>query len=458
MWKETSEPRRGLGRTYVALLGVVVLTSPGLALVEHISGRDLQSFPVIGLIGLIAFLLVSRLAAGVRESERLRREVRLQNEQLAEVAAIVESTDDAITASTLDGTIVSWNRAAERLYGYRADEMIGQRVHRIVEPDRHPQVELDFAQLKRGESIDPREGTGVRKDGVVFPVALTVSIVRDANGVVRGISTIARDISDRRAAEAERDALLSELAGQNERLRELDRMKDDFVASVSHELRTPLTSIRGYLELVREDGGLEDEQDRMLGIVDRNADRLLSLVSDLLFMAQVDAGKLTLESKPVQLACVATESVEAASPRAAASNIELNLEVDDGLVIEGDRVRLAQVFDNLITNAIKFTPSGGSVDVRVFGSEETAVIEVSDTGIGIADEERLHLFERFFRTSGATLAAVQGTGLGLAIVNAITESHGGTVGVESRVGAGTTFVVRLPLAVRQPDVACSAAH
>jgi PAS domain S-box-containing protein len=412
-----------------------MLVSPALSLAELLSGHELQSFPVVGLVSVIALAVLARLAAGVRESERLRREVRAQNERLAESAAIVESTDDAITASTLDGTIVSWNRAAERLYGYSAEEIIGQRIHKIVEPESHTRVDNDFAALAKGGSIEPQEATGVRKDGTIIPVSLTVSTVRDADGVVQGVSTIARDISDRRAAEAERDALLNELASQNERLRELDHMKDDFVASVSHELRTPLTSIRGYLEIVREDGRLDEEQDRMLAIVDRNADRLLGLVADLLFMAEVDAGKLRIERQPVLLADVATESVEAAGPRAQAAEIELTLDADHDLVVSGDRRRLAQVFDNLISNAIKFTPAGGHVDVRVVRVAEDVRVEVSDTGVGIPEDERAHLFERFFRTSGATLAAVQGTGLGLAIVGAITESHEGTVSVESRAGA-----------------------
>lgn len=453
MRKEGKEPRRRLGRSYVALLGALMLVSPGLSLAERISGQELQSFPVIGLVAVIALFVLSRLAGGVRESERLRREVREQNERLAEVAAIVESTDDAVTASTLDGSIVSWNGAAERLYGYTADEMIGQPIHKVVEPEHHGRVDRDFAALARGEPIEPTDATGVRKDGAIIPVSLTVSTVRDGDGVVRGVSTIARDISDRRAAEAERDALLIELAEQNERLRELDRMKDDFVASVSHELRTPLTSIRGYLELVREDGGLDDDQDRMLAIVDRNADRLLGLVTDLLFMAEVDAGKLTIERQPVHLAEIAAESVEAASPRAQAAHIQVSLDSEQELVLFGDRTRLAQVFDNLITNAIKFTPAGGRVDVRVFRTAGNAVLEVSDNGAGIPEDERLRLFERFFRTSGATRDAVQGTGLGLAIVGAITESHGGTVGVETTEGGGTTFVVSLPLAVRQPELA-----
>jgi PAS domain S-box-containing protein len=438
--------RPRLGRFDLLVLGLVILVSPALLLAERLTGWELQSLPAIGLVTLVSLIVFGRVAASLRDSGRLREEIGAQNERLAEAAAIVESTDDSITATTLDGTILSWNRASERLYGYTAAEMIGERIHKIIEPERHPVVDETLAAIARGELIDLHEATGVRKDGSIMPVALTVSLVRGADGIVRGISTIARDISDRRAAEAERDVLLRELAEQNERLRELDRMKDDFVASVSHELRTPLTSIRGYLELVREDGGLDEEQDRMLGIVDRNADRLLGLVTDLLFIAEVDAGKLTLERNRVQLGDVAGESVEAASPHARAAEIELNLDADDHLVVDGDRTRLAQVFDNLISNAIKFTPAGGRIDVHVFRSDAVAVVEVSDTGSGIPEDEREHLFERFFRTSGAIRAAVQGTGLGLAIVGAIAASHGGTVSCERADGGGAKFRVSLPLA------------
>jgi PAS domain S-box-containing protein len=438
--------RPRLGRFDLLVLGLVILVSPALLIAERLSGWELQLLPAVGFVTLVSLIVFGRVAASLRDSGRLRDEIGAQNERLAEAAAIVESTDDSITATTLDGTILSWNRASERLYGYTAAEMIGERIHKIIEPERHPVVDETLAAIARGELIDPHEATGVRKDGSIMPVALTVSLVRGADGIVRGISTIARDISDRRAAEAERDVLLRELAEQNERLRELDRMKDDFVASVSHELRTPLTSIRGYLELVREDGGLDEEQDRMLGIVDRNADRLLGLVTDLLFIAEVDAGKLTLERNRVQLGDVAGESVEAASPHARAAEIELNLDADDHLVVDGDRTRLAQVFDNLISNAIKFTPAGGRIDVHVFRSDAVAVVEVSDTGSGIPEDEREHLFERFFRTSGAIRAAVQGTGLGLAIVGAIAASHGGTVSCERANGGGAKFRVSLPLA------------
>jgi PAS domain S-box-containing protein len=438
--------RPRLGHVDLLVLGLVIVASPALLVAERLSGREFRWPPLIGLMTVLSLVLFARVAGSFQESARLRDEIGAQNERLAEAAAIVESTDDSITATTLDGTILSWNRASERLYGYTAEEMIGSRIHKIIEPERHAAVDETLAAIGRGVLVEPHEATGVRKDGTIMPVALTVSLVRGEDGIVRGISTIARDISDRRAAEAERDALLRELAEQNDRLRELDRMKDDFVASVSHELRTPLTSIRGYLELVREDGGLSPEQDRMLGIVDRNADRLLGLVTDLLFIAELDAGKLMMNASPVRLEAVATESVEAAGPRAHAAEIELHLAADDQVVVPGDRTRLAQVFDNLISNAIKFTPRGGRVDVRVFRSDGSAVVEVSDTGTGIPEDERLHLFERFFRTNGAIRAAVPGTGLGLAIVGAIAASHGGTVSVESSDGGGATFLVSLPLA------------
>ena len=248
-------------------------------------------------------------------------------------------------------------------------------------------------------------------------------------------------------------SMIEAMEGQNERLRELDRMKDDFVASVSHELRTPLTSIRGYLDLVREGeaGELTGEAQHFLSVVDRNADRLLRLVGDLLFVAQVDAGKISLEHGTVDLIDLAREAIDAAGPAAAHKNIELTLETAVLPKLEADRARLSQVLDNLVSNAVKFTPEGGHVEVRVFAEDRLALVEVSDDGMGISVEEQPRLFERFFRTEEAAAGAIQGTGLGLAIVKAIVESHGGVISVESAVGRGTTFRVAFPI----PEAAAS---
>jgi signal transduction histidine kinase len=258
------------------------------------------------------------------------------------------------------------------------------------------------------------------------------------------------DITERKRIEQERERLLEKEQDQVERLRELDRLKDDFVASVSHELRTPLTSIQGYLELVLDKsfGGdlLTDDQRSFLAVVERNSDRLQRLVADLLFVAQVDAGALVLERSEVDVAEVARECVEAARPVAEEKGIELAWVGEPPPPVSGDRARLGQLLDNLVSNALKFTPEGGRVEVKTASANGEAVIEVEDTGVGISPEEQERLFQRFFRAAHATERAIQGTGLGLSITKAIVEAHGGRISVTSAEGGGTTFTVHLPLA------------
>jgi signal transduction histidine kinase len=237
------------------------------------------------------------------------------------------------------------------------------------------------------------------------------------------------------------------LATQNERLREVDGLKDDLIALVSHELRTPLTSIVGYLELVQEDEAeLKEEHRNHLEVVQRNAHRLLGLVSDLLFAAQVQAGRVTLEKDLVSIPELLDQAVAAALPAAADSHIELAVRVRDEADVIGDRQRLAQVMDNLLSNALKFTPPNGSIGISVIARDDTVVIEVADSGIGISAADQKKLFTRFFRTEAAMRKAIKGTGLGLSIVKAIVEGHGGEITVESAEGRGATFRVVLPLA------------
>jgi signal transduction histidine kinase len=240
-------------------------------------------------------------------------------------------------------------------------------------------------------------------------------------------------------------ALVRRITRQREALAKVDRVKDDFIASVSHELRTPLTSIRGYLELILDDevGEVSEEQREFLNIIDRNSSRLMSLVEDLLFSAQIEAGRLDLELGDVELGVLVDNSVESARPRAAENGVELTGSTTDGLALRGDAKRLSQLLDNLVSNGIKFTPSGGTVAVSLARSNGHAVIEVSDTGTGISPEDQAHLFERFYRTSSA--ASIPGTGLGLSITKVIAEAHGGVIEVASALGSGTTFRVELPL-------------
>jgi signal transduction histidine kinase len=233
--------------------------------------------------------------------------------------------------------------------------------------------------------------------------------------------------------------------------RDAERMKEEFSALVSHELRTPLTSIIGYLELLNDEAERDAEDPaaqqriRFLNVVDRNARRLLRLVGDLLFVAQVEAGKLSLEEGDVDLESVAKDSVEAAAPRARDAHVELTLDSERVPLVRGDRDRLAQALDNLVSNAIKFTPEGGHVVVRLLREGDRTILEVSDTGIGISQADLERLFQRFFRTQRATSAAIPGFGLGLTIAQAIVHAHDGQISVQSLDGQGTTFRIELPL-------------
>jgi PAS domain S-box-containing protein len=230
-----------------------------------------------------------------------------------------------------------------------------------------------------------------------------------------------------------------------------EQMKNEFFALVSHELRTPLTSIVGYTAVLREDlepAVIGAQAARQLSVVERNAHRLQRLVGDLLFVAQLEADNLVLEKSPVDLGLIAQEACEAGGPRAAELGVAIRLQTVAASVF-GDADRLGQLIDNLLSNALKFTPSGGTVDVVVSLSGASASLEVRDTGIGIADGELAQLFDRFFRATSARGRAIPGIGLGLSIVRALAEGHGGEISVESAEGVGTAFVVTIPLHVPQ---------
>jgi signal transduction histidine kinase len=275
----------------------------------------------------------------------------------------------------------------------------------------------------------------------IASAALSGLVLIRLAGLVRSFDRVRRD---ERAARAEAESAQRQLLRQNERLREADRLKDEFVALISHDLRTPLTSIMGYLELVLDDDNLTEEQRGFLNVADRNADRLLRLVNDLLFVARFEAGELELRPTELDLAAVVRQSVEESGPRAAAGGVELTCEAGAVSAVQADKGRMFQLVENLVSNAIKFTPEGGEVRVSVTPVNGVVRLEVADTGIGIASGEQERLFERFFRASTASEHQIPGTGLGLYITRAIVEAHGGSIAVRSDPGEGTSFCVELP--------------
>jgi signal transduction histidine kinase len=298
----------------------------------------------------------------------------------------------------------------------------------------------------------------------LLPLLVLLRLVGLVRELERAGAERKRLYDSERLALAEAEAAQRLLVEQNDRLRELDRLKGEFVALVSHELRTPLTSITGYLELVLDDPQLSEDHRRFLDVVDRNAGRLLRLVSDLLLVAQIESGRLALELADVDLAAVAAESVEALRPAADAGEVDLRLDLGPVPTVRGDRARLGQLLDNLVSNGVKFTEPGGHVVVALGRSGEDVVLAVSDDGIGISADDQRRLFDRFFRASGVQERAIDGTGLGLTIAKAIVAAHGGAIEVASEEGAGTTFRARLPLAgppgagVGSPDRAAQTVH
>jgi len=360
------------------------------------------------------------------------RELAEQNidlERLANVLrAVLDSTIDGILLSDSEGHVQLANRPVVNLTRELGMRYEGTAVDRLLSVSHRIRDEQQYREAMERLRSNPEDSTFDEFEdtvtGRVFQ-GFTSPVLDDRGGFLGRIWTL-REVTQQR---------------------ELDRLKDDFVATVSHELRTPLTSMMGFLEMIREGeaGELNDEQKRFLAIVYRSSERLQRLVGDLLFVARLDANGLQLQFGEAQLDEIVRDTVESTAALARARGVELVAELDPVPPVTGDRERLAQLIGNLVSNALKFTPAGGRVIARTFLDGSYAVVEIQDTGIGIPRAEQSRLFQRFFRSSTATEQAIPGTGLGLVISKAIAEAHGGTIGVTSAPGEGTCFRVQIPL-------------
>jgi len=370
----------------------------------------------------------------------------------AELAAIVESSDDAILSKDLAGTIRSFNKAAERMLGFTAAEIVGQSVLRIVPPElRHEEQEI-LEKIRVGRLIRHYETVRVAKDGRRLDVSLTISPIRGPLGEVIGVSSIARDITEQKREALERERLLhNERAARTEAER-ANRVKDDFVAMVSHELRTPLNAILGWTDLLKSAGGDTDLLARGVDVIARNTRLQAQVIGDLLDVSRIVSGKIALDLSRLDLTSVLTNSVEALQAPALAKGVALTTRIALGpIATVGDPARLQQIVWNLLSNAIKFTPKGGSVTVELRRLDGHAEIVVTDTGAGIPSDFLPDLFERFRQASAMTTRRHGGLGLGLSIAKHLTELHGGSIRASSRgEGKGATFVVTLPLKSEEP--------
>jgi PAS domain S-box-containing protein len=538
------------------------------------------------------------------------------------LAAIVASSDDAIASKDLNGIVTSWNRAAEQMFGYSAAEIIGKSIRAIIPADRQSEEDHVLASIRRGQRVDHFDTIRQRKDGSLIPVSLTISPIVDERGTIIGASKIARDISDRRLAEAERERLLhlsqqnarvtqtlnqvgtvvsstldrnaiiqavtdaatggthaefgaffynmvdeqgetyqlytlsgaskeafeqfaqpqgtapfgvafrgegivriddvledpryglnptsqgvppghlplrsylavpvkgragevlgglffghsrpGQFTAEDERLvagisvwasvalenarlysevQESSRLKDEFLATLSHELRTPLNALLGYARMIRSGVIAAEGHRRAVETIERNAMSLSQIVEDILDVSRIISGKIRLNVQPVELPKVISGAVEAMMPAAAAKNIKIDCVLDPRAApVSGDPERLQQVAWNLMTNAVKFTPPGGKIQVRLERVNSHVEIVVSDTGIGIRPDFLPHIFERFRQADAGPNRERGGLGLGLGIARQLVELHGGTIEASSAgVGQGSTFRIKLPLMIVHPQ-------
>jgi two-component system, sensor histidine kinase and response regulator len=330
--------------------------------------------------------------------------------------------------------------------GRTAEELIGKTDFDVFSEQHAAAAFEDEQQIMRsGEPIVgkvERETYSGRPDACA---STTKMPLRNERGEIIGTFGISQDVTAEIRAEEALTRQAQQLSMQNDRLRELDEMKDEFIGLVSHELRTPLTSIIGYVKLLRDERVSELQADHYADVIQRNSQRLLRLVEDLLFLSQNHPGKMAVELRSADLGEIAASAVEEMRPEAERKNIDLALSASAAPRFPVDAARITQLLGNLISNAVKFTPDGGRVQVEVGTEGDHAVLTVADTGVGIPAADRERIFDRFFRSEIATRQAIPGTGLGLTIARDIAAAHDATITVESEEGRGSTFKIWLPL-------------
>ena len=364
------------------------------------------------------------VSATVRDiTHRIREEERFRS--------LLEAAPDATVIVDATGTIVLVNNRVHDVFGYDREDLVGQRISVLMQESLREAVLTGFLEYLQAPNGVPTGLSRVlevlHRDGHEVPVEVSLAPLETAEGVL--VSVAVRDVTERRRME-----------------QESRRLRDELIATVSHELRTPLTSIIGYAELLADldDTDLSRRARKLLAVIERNAKRELHLVDDLLTMAFLNDNRLRIVPGPVDLAAIGRRVVDDQTLQARARGLERTITERRVRPVLGDFLRLVQVLENLVTNALKFTKPGGRVEVSVHDVGSEAILEVRDTGVGLTPEEKAKAFDRLYRAPGAVASQTQGAGLGLPIVRAIIEAHGGWVDLESEVGAGTVVRVGLP--------------
>jgi PAS domain S-box-containing protein len=364
-----------------------------------------------------------------------------------QLSAVVEWSNDAIMSADRELRVASWNQGAERVFGYAAREMVGHSLLRLVPPDRVEEARAVLLKVWAGEAPEQFDTVCARRDGSLIHLSLRLSPIRDAAGLVMGLSAIGRDITGRKRQE-EIHRQLEELEQENRRMQEATRLKSEFLAHMSHELRTPLNGIIGFSEFLRDEkpGPVNPKQKEYLGDVLNSSHHLLHLINDILDLSKIEAGEMSVSPEPFDAARAVEEVCAVARTLAVEKHLSLTSTVTlDPPTVVLDPAKFKQILYNLLSNAVKFTDHG-TVEVRVSAPEPHCLrLAVMDTGIGIRHEDQRFLFVAFRQLDVGSRRRYQGTGLGLALTKQLVELQGGEITVQSAPGRGSTFTVELPL-------------
>lgn len=389
---------------------------------------------------------------------------------LRQLSAIVESSDDAIIGKDLNGTITSWNRGAECLYGYTAEEAIGQSILILVPDELRDEVAVVLTRLRNGQGLDHYDTYRRKKNGEVIDVSLTISPLKDAHGNIIGASVISRDITSQKEAEStllktnedlekkieartrELVLLNKELTTARDQAQAASRLKSEFVANMSHEIRTPLNAIIGMASVLKSSIA-EEKQKSYAEAIQESGKSLLRVVNDILDFSKIEAGKLELDPIEFDISQVVDSTCTMFSTQVKAKGLSLMSFVDPDLPerLRGDSERVKQILTNLLGNAIKFS-NEGEVVLRVTSLQRSGNFvdlhfAISDSGIGLGEEEQEKLFQPFVQADGSTSRKYGGSGLGLSISRKLLDLMNGKIGVHSVKGKGATFWFTIPFEI-----------
>ena len=413
--------------------------------------KDGSHFPVEISLSPVKSSTGSRVTAIIRDITDRRKVEESQREAEQRFRLMIEAVKDyAIFTLDPQGKVVTWNAGAQRIKQYTAEEIIGKHFSLFYPPEDRAMKPLEELEIVRTTGRFEEQGWRLRKDGSAFWANVVITAVRDPAGDVAGFVKVTRDLTDRKQTEdqlrAVQEKYVRELELRNRESEQANQLKTEFLANMSHELRSPLHTVIGFAELLAEEthGALGEKQKRFLTHIQNDSQHLLDIINDLLDLSKIEAGRLELRREAFDIVPVMEDALSSVRPRATAKSVEIRTEITVSVAVVADRLRFKQILHNLLSNAVKFTPDGGKIRVEAEPRDRFAEISVSDTGIGIPEDQHRAVFDKFYQVRSATRGG-GGTGLGLAITKGLVEQHGGKIWLKSEPGNGSCFTFTIPL-------------